>query len=536
VQVSKRWHADPDHGTFGRGTVVLDGASQLDGVALSRQLQRCDSLVEAKTLLTRSSGFFATISRGQDTLTAAVDIVRSIPVFYGIDPHGVLCIGDDAEWVRKCVGEEAIDPVAFDEFLLSGYVSGNHTLFGSVKQLQAGELLEATIVNGQVRIITETYWAFELNRNGTETKAACPSELLKIVERCIQRLINHAEGRQILVPLSAGHDSRLIALQLRRAGYDNVRTFTYGPPRSHERRTAEAVAKSLGLKWTWVPYTRAQWKAAWSLEKRGKFQIWASGWSSLPHVQDWAALQAIQQCADIEDNCVIVPGHGAMAILSHLRPIPENADAKEIIDILWERKYRLSPMSDRRAEGVRARVADRVERTAADRSARSIYAQIEWRERQSKFLVNSVRAYECFGFDWWLPLWDREFCDYWAQAPMGTSQNKDWYKSAVDVTFAEWTDKGSPTSIIKNPIARLPTVIAGRVARSRVNILLRKVIPYMGMNRNLLGFEARFSGDEVNKLWRKGYRGNGMEAYFVLQLMQRHLAATASTVDSGVVH
>ena len=31
------------------------------------------------------------------------------------------------------------------------------------------------------------------------------------------------------------------------------------------------------------------------------------------------------------------------------------------------------------------------------------------RERVSKYIVNSVRAYEFWGYDWWVPFWDAEF-------------------------------------------------------------------------------------------------------------------------------
>jgi len=38
-------------------------------------------------------------------------------------------------------------------------------------------------------------------------------------------------------------------------------------------------------------------------------------------------------------------------------------------------------------------------------------------ERQAKFITNAVRAYEFWGLNWWLPLWDREFTDYWMKVP-----------------------------------------------------------------------------------------------------------------------
>ena len=40
-------------------------------------------------------------------------------------------------------------------------------------------------------------------------------------------------------------------------------------------------------------------------------------------------------------------------------------------------------------------------------------------ERQAKFIVNSVRAYEFFGFEWRLPLFDAELMDFWSRIAVG---------------------------------------------------------------------------------------------------------------------
>jgi len=39
-------------------------------------------------------------------------------------------------------------------------------------------------------------------------------------------------------------------------------------------------------------------------------------------------------------------------------------------------------------------------------------------QRQVKFIVNSVRAYEWFGYEWRLPFWDREVMEFWAGMPL----------------------------------------------------------------------------------------------------------------------
>ncbi|MBN1552549.1 hypothetical protein JW979_13825, partial [bacterium] len=53
-------------------------------------------------------------------------------------------------------------------------------------------------------------------------------------------------------------------------------------------------------------------------------------------------------------------------------------------------------------------------------------------ERQSKFIVNSLRVYEFFGYDWWIPFWDKEFMDYWCRIRPKNRLNQSLYIKLVD--------------------------------------------------------------------------------------------------------
>ena len=57
---------------------------------------------------------------------------------------------------------------------------------------------------------------------------------------------------------------------------------------------------------------------------------------------------------------------------------------------------------------------------------------VAWTERQSKFIGNSVRTYEFFGYDWWMPFWDREFVDYWSGISYENRLHKSIFKKYVN--------------------------------------------------------------------------------------------------------
>ena len=53
----------------------------------------------------------------------------------------------------------------------------------------------------------------------------------------------------------------------------------------------------------------------------------------------------------------------------------------------------------------------------SDDDIASYYEYYEWQERQCKSVINGVRIYEWFGYDWRLPLWYDELMYFWERVP-----------------------------------------------------------------------------------------------------------------------
>jgi len=65
----------------------------------------------------------------------------------------------------------------------------------------------------------------------------------------------------------------------------------------------------------------------------------------------------------------------------------------------------------------------------------------DWQERQAKFIVNSIRVYEFFGYKWRLPLWDKELIEYWARIPLEKRINRYLYFKYVNTKQYEINKK-----------------------------------------------------------------------------------------------
>jgi asparagine synthase (glutamine-hydrolysing) len=232
-----------------KGQVYLDG-TPIGVDDLARHLSSAPSSPQSLTAsLTRLNGFYAWVTQADQELRAGVDHVRSRHLFYG-QAEGRFFLADDAEWVRQQVGDREMDTIAREEFQLAGCVTGADTLFPHVKQLQAGEYLVATAGEGGViRVETQRYYRFLHTEPESYDDTALGAELDRVAVASVRPLMDYAGGRQIVVPLSGGYDSRLIVTLLKRLGYDNILAFIYGVPGNKEPAYSQRVAEALGLRW-----------------------------------------------------------------------------------------------------------------------------------------------------------------------------------------------------------------------------------------------------------------------------------------------
>lgn len=467
------------------------------------------------------SGFFSIVYQKKDDLFASVDHIRSHPLFYG-QKDGKLFLCDEAGWVKEQVGDNTIEQVARDEFQLTGYVTGKDTLCPNVKQLQAGECL--SIIDGKLSLYR--YYTFK----HSEPKKYVENELVinldKISKGSIARLIEYACGRQIVIPLSGGFDSRLIATLLKKTRYPNIICFTYGINGNKDAIYSKIVAEALELPWYFVEYTKQLWKEAYNTEEAKEYEKLAFNYVSLPHFQDWLAVKKLKEKNIIARDAVFVPGHsGDMIAGSHLpKYIYEDIDGVrnklEALNEILRRHYCLAPYQEikTKKEIFVKRVLDSL-REFTITSTKDFADACEywnWQERQAKFICNSIRVYEFFGYDWWIPLWDKPFVKFFENLPLQL-RNHDWYKTYVDLIFK---DISCSKSQKLNNIGIGKKKISLSQKMSVKNEIVKKVINNvfrLFTQNSLNALEGRYDEKIYNSMIRKGYKSNGIFAHFVLR-------------------
>jgi asparagine synthase (glutamine-hydrolysing) len=498
---------------------------------LLEYFDRVKSEDDFRSAVASLNGYFAVICKRDSKLFAAVDRARSIPLFYGCSGNQ-LHMSDDASRIRASLNRFQDSQLARDEFCMTGYVTGSDTLYNDVKQLRAGELLVAEMKRGNLDVRVERYYDFIRKHDFYTPDVQCLSAKFDdVLMRSFERLVALANGRTIVVPLSGGWDSRLVVLMLRRLGYDNMIAFTYGRPGNLESEISRKVARSLGIEWYLVPYSNEAWRNWFWSEYRVSYFAMAHNGVSHPHIQDWPAVWELKNREVIPDDAVFVPGHigdflaGSTGITGNLMN-EHGVQVEDVVEQVYEGHYFLTQHAfvGQDAEEVsRKRIATQLGVSSGfltPDEAAGLYKKWVWQERQAKFIVNSVRVYEFWGYDWWLPLGDLDMRDFWLRVPLGLRINKRLYVECIKELASSMlgseheefqrTERDTMHSRMKNATKRTPFMRAARW-------LYRKFKKAMEYEKHPMAWYGVMSKDTFLRYYHEGYVS--IDMYLVLYEM-----------------
>lgn len=391
---------------------------------------RCFTEADRK-FLNELNGCFALIVETDQEFLIVADKVRSFPIYYYVDEDAYFVSDSPSFQLNAGLGW---NQTAFYEFQHSGYTLGEKTVLNGVYQVQAGECV--ILKKEKAEVIKETYFEFRHRDTSNDTMENLADAYGKVIESVFARMIKTVAPRQIVVPLSGGQDSRLIAVMLHKLHYKNVLCFTYGMPENHESKISRMVAEKLGYQWYFCKYSEKGWRAFFRSPVYQKYLEYASGLSSLACLQQTPALLELLSQGLVENEAVFVPGHaGDMIAGSHVPQIclAQNRGLflhKDLISHLMNSHFSLMPfgsLRDKKALFYAIAEELNIEQGYTSSEFADEVEFFDWRERQSKFIVNDVRNYDFMGYEWRLPLWDNEIISFWSHVPVEMRVDRTLY-------------------------------------------------------------------------------------------------------------
>lgn len=411
----------------------------------------------------------------------AVDHVRSFPLFYAIKSGHVyisnsgLRLRTDVEACRDSWGER--------EMRMCGFVTGCRTLYEGVYQLEAGQILFmdlSGVVQGDRHFDYFPDKLFEGDDN------AALAALDDVHSRVFDRLVESLDGRTVVIPLSAGKDSRLILGSLIDRGYKDIWCYSHGPAEHIEVRWVAELARQKKLDWRHVAYDREFTGFAMRSKDWREYTLWASQGASVPIGVDYFSILHLQMLKQLPDSPVFVNGqsgdflNGDQVPKEILGQDSCNLEFRDWLRIAVNKHYGLWPRElhenyEEIASLLRMTFSQYVKFPVNEQEAVWCWDRLNWSERQSKYIVNGQRMYEWFGHPWLLPLWDRELVEFWCRIPLAMKKRQS--------LLVRWLETRDPGGLFNTGIplgkAQIPTLLFV------VNALYYKMAELIGWDPNL---------------------------------------------------
>ena len=396
---------------------IHNGSRWIYGKALAETIAVAIESENIQEVLGAFNGSFAFIASHRGKLIAAVDWMRSYPLFWTETPEGV-CVGNNAWELTGAGRRENWNELAVQEFSMAGFVSGNETLLNNLYQLQAGQWLQVN-ETGSTEV---SFWDTEVFADSGRDESLSLNQAMEKLEAAYEmlsfRLVDFLNGRQAVVPLSGGHDSRCILWMLYKRGYKNVFTFTYGRKNNYEAEVAEKVAAALGYPWQFIEYAPQMWQSLYNDDPEfQRFSLFAGNLCSLPHESDFFALKQLRDKKMLSEDVVFLPGSTPLATSQIMQRWDTPMKWTNLHNRIYESFYGLSPdiSSSVGLRFCRKRIPlpENIDQISPERFFETWY----WRNAETKIFFNSQRSFEYFGCKWHLPLADRYLMKLYATIP-----------------------------------------------------------------------------------------------------------------------
>ena len=449
----------------------------------------------------RRTGAWTLIEAGDGVVRLTTDRTRSHHLLF-TRAGDTWIISDDPQELRRHAPTWARDEQAAEVFLHAGFTPGTRTLAHEVYATPAGSVVELRSDGTWSSRSWETY-------RYDADPITSPEEFADVfrtaLDTAVERVLQETDGRQLLVPLSGGLDSRLLAVWLKRHGARDVVTFTYGVPGSTEVAISRGVAEALEMDWFTVDLDPTEMARTWAGPDGVDFQKRTWGLTSLPHVQDWYALLQMRRSALIDTDAVFLPGHTIVGNMHDEHLLEGGPSRNDVLTTVarhhsllqgdrsaWRHLPLLRRTVVQGAQEVSFPIGRGKDLAGSGRSIQELVERVNLQERQAKYINESFKAYEAFGYGWALPMLDTEVWRTWLRGSEDLTATRDWYAQFTAEAYAEAT--GTASQLFEAPAARIPAgprrLLMAALTVTGTRTALSRAVSMRTMLHHPMAFEA----------------------------------------------
>ena len=270
-------------------------------------------------------------------------------------------------------------------------------------------------------------------------------ELTHQIEKTIKKSIKEVNGNTIIIPLSAGLDSRLIASGLKHFNYKNVKCFSYGLKNNYEAKMSKKISEKLGYEWTFVEINHTNARKFYQSKKYINYLKCSNDGCATSTIPGLYAINELVKRGYINKSDILINGNSGDFISGGHIPhtisknILERKNLETYLDKILndhiEKHYSLwdSLKTEYNKDIIKKELYNQL-KSEIKKNKIHYYSLIEFLEfenRQTKYVVNCQRIYDFYDLNWLLPLWDKTFIKFWEKVPLKYKLKQRLYKETL---------------------------------------------------------------------------------------------------------
>ena len=393
--------------------------------------------------ISRIRGNFSLIIDTSSHVIISVDHICSIPLYYLINNKSVV-VTDDISYLQKEMGERfSISNSSKLQILMSGYTLFEDTLYTKIKSFIPGQIFLHRCNNVLIHNINNYQAWFGADSSEYKSLELMSSKFNNVILEVMREIINSINNRQIVIPLSGGYDSRLIASILRHYNYENVICFTYGMRDNFEAISAKKIANDLGYKWIFVDLNIKEQADFYQSDDFFSYLEYADVPNAVPYYQGLYSVKCLKEAKLIDNNAVFINGNSGDFITGgHITQLYQycnkNHLCKNIFDTIINKYYSL--WGYMKTPNNISEITKKIDNSysflkdsyGADINVCDFIYYYEFINRQSKYVIQGQRVFEYYEYEWRLPLWDSKMIEFWASIPNNYKNEQFLYKSTIE--------------------------------------------------------------------------------------------------------
>ncbi len=252
-------------------------------------------------------GEYTYIEEQEGVVCIKTDATKLYPLWYRVFADRIV-IADD---IYSLITEDTkIDKTQRKIFEQNGALLGDGTLYNEIRRVERIMVFYENPVENYTNLVKNDHpdSPFFIE---TSTEETIEKDFCKAIDRAFDVMFSSLSvEQQIVIPLSGGYDSRLIACQVKKRGWKNVLTYTMGKDIEGEQNIAREVANKLGFKFVQIDFEKVAPQSevdSVSSDLKKCIDFVGQG-QNFEWLADYYAIKYLRSMELLEDNAVFVPG------------------------------------------------------------------------------------------------------------------------------------------------------------------------------------------------------------------------------------